>query len=140
MNRENLERGAAGLWALPDDYEHFDMATFFSRGMQEFKPDTKANLNICGTVACALGHFPSFGMPGLHDEEWIGYSYRVTGLDICRAGEWDWCFGQDWAYTPYNAAKHAASRIWWLLDRGLPDDWLPQIVGNVPLCCEGYGQ
>lgn len=131
-HRDNLMKLADGLDALPDNYEHFGMAYYFSSRGNSRDPSTRASVASCGAVACALGHAPSIlGIRGRKGEDWLEYNARVLGLDSYPA--WVWCFSSDW-YCTDNTPQGAAARIRWLLEHGLPKDWRRQVHGLAPLC------
>ncbi len=84
----------------------------------------------CGSVGCAIGHGPYAGIPKYKEEHWIDYSFRVFNIS---SNDWYWCFSADWASTD-NAALSAATRIDWLIEHGLPEDWHDQMIGKSQLC------
>lgn len=86
----------------------------------------------CGTIGCAVGHGPHAGIKKLPTESWLDYSSRVFGLSKL-SDEWTWCFSQDW-YKTDNTSDGAAQRIIYLLDNGMPKDFLDQMVGSGTLC------
>lgn len=109
MNRHNLQKLADYLWALPDDYEGFDMGMFHPQfdNATVFSPE-------CGTAACAVGHAPLAGIKPRRREEWHDYSHRTL---IGGGDEWLWCFSAAWRGVD-NTTKGAAKRIYWLLENG----------------------
>lgn len=130
MNRDNLEKLAAYLEAIPADYEHFSMRSYLEvEGAHIYMIDLSAELLLrCGTVACAVGHGPAAGIASLTDENWDDYSDRVFDLDLV---EWAWCFSSDWTRvddTPQGAAK----RIRYMLEHGVPENATSQKKGQVP--------
>lgn len=129
MNRENLEKLAAYLEALPPDYGSFRMDIFMSEAGEHRLADGHDPYE-CGTVACAIGHGPAAGIP-LNEEEikilrsadgrigfhhmWEDYSDRVFFDSNVHDLWWTWCFSGLWSRvddTPQGAVK----RIRWLLD------------------------
>ena len=103
----------------------FDMSSFvdseLERGIPAYSYPIYATAEVyahCGTVACACGHGPMAGMPGLEGEDWTGYSERVFHLSPFQP-EWDFLFSGQWADID-NTPKGAAARIRRLLDKGLP--------------------
>ena len=77
---ENLLKLANHLESLPEDYEHFDMASYFE--VEDFEEGVPSECNSkllsrCGTVACAVGHGPFIGIKPLEDEAWTPYAERV---------------------------------------------------------------
>lgn len=127
-NDKNLLKLADYLDKLPDDYVHFDMSDFFNDGESCPFPEGANIKNICGTVACAVGHGPAAGIEALKGEGWFGYSSRVFTGDIY---EWRWCFCDDWQHVD-NTPKGAALRIRHLIDVGLPLDSYEQKRGTAP--------
>lgn len=130
MNRANLEKLAAYLEALPADYKHFGMRSYFrhkDRGI--FHPAQAGPVNECGTVACAVGHAPSAGITTRYFyTSWTSYAYAA--FDVTET-EFDWCFSGVWASiddTHYGAAK----RIRYMLEHGVPEDALAQACGHAP--------
>lgn len=152
-HRRNLRILADYLMALPYDYEHFDMFTYFSSpfagdGSKRFLEDNplKVSINYCGSVACALGHAPialdiDLGVsnetePGDPYSFWRRFSdlHLIPGGTLDMAGNvnwsaWRWCFASSWKdidNTPYGAAQ----RIYTLLELGCPSDGFSQSMGN----------
>lgn len=151
LNHDNLLVLAAYLSALPEDYDDFNMAVFFTdRSLERVDVPVEQNygrhnggVGNCGAIACAVGHGPSAGLyvpetcftiSGRID--WLEYAdhmfikgyAREYGLTQRRAFEW--MFGGGWSYidnTPHGAAK----RIRWLLANGL--DAIPGPT-NWPFC------
>lgn len=126
FQRANLEKLAAYLEGLPDDYDHFDMGCYHSQSAGLTK-----EVASCGAVACAVGHGLAAGIPSMpEDWDWGRYSHRAF---TPAGGFWIWCFSYDWEHvdnTPHGAAK----RIRWLLEKGLPENWQDQMNGRAPLC------
>lgn len=121
FQRNNLEKLATYLEALPDDYTEFDMSVFSEE--DECKPVVKT----CGSAACAIGHGP---VAGIHayasDIGWSGYAKRVFGvkgrhnLYLCSGPLWAWCFTGGWVEIDASV-KGAAFRIRYYLANGAPD-------------------
>lgn len=108
-HRQNLEKLATYLEALPVDYEAFEMAYFNSEESE--KPVAMA----CGAVACAVGHGINAGIPAkTSDYTWLDYAKRTFGVKLDRhvafGSLWSWCFSSNWQYTD-NTAQGAALRI-----------------------------
>ena len=142
-HRANLAKLAAYLDTLPDDYEAFEMRTFFgaARNIQA-DPDVEADYGLhnggvdkCGAVACAIGHGPSAGIllpPALISDltkrvNWWGYIDRFF-IPESRETEYAfaWMFGADWSLVD-NTPRGAAKRIRFYLQNGhgftFDDDW-----------------
>jgi hypothetical protein len=119
MNRANLEKLAAYLEQLPEDYTHFDMGLFLTLNDVAINAWTTIRAGACGTVACALGHGPAAGIIlATKNADWDAYGEKAFELVF---DEWDWCFSSGWASvdnTPHGAAK----RIRHLLDHGVPSN------------------
>lgn len=124
MHKENLLRLATYLETLPADYSKFAMETFQRResrngnfGQEPFTAQDVAEVNLCGTAGCAIGHAPLAGFPvELSDKGWFPYSERISGLKN-SSEEWEWCFGGDWEEYD-NTPKGAAARIRRLVETG----------------------
>ena len=104
-HRDNLEKLAAYLEALPSNYQDFDMLVFNEENSNEPVRQT------CGTAACAIGHGLSAGIrASSKDCSWQAYAHRVFGTEgeyIAHGKLWDWCFTQEWQFydnTPAGAA------------------------------------
>jgi hypothetical protein len=129
MNRVNLEKLAAHLEKLPEDYTNFDMRMFFTRDGTD-RPYWDATLaGDCGTVACAIGHGPAAGITiATETADWLDYGEKAFELAL---DEWDWCFSGHWCEvdnTPHGAAK----RIRYFLEHGVPADAEAQRYGQAP--------
>lgn len=124
----NLRKLSAYLKTLPPEYPDFEMSLFVNdedRGSAlslAFEPE-------CGTAACAAGHGPAAGIAPIRGETWADYSERAFTDD---GAAWHWMFNADWARVD-NTAHGAAARIDWLLERGVPEDALAQMIGDEPL-------
>jgi hypothetical protein len=124
MNIENLEKLARFLLALPSDYQHFAMDSYFRIDSAAYrrapKEDNPAN---CGAVACAIGHAVTAGLPMTEDESFYHYSLRVFGLDAEDDEHiWDWCFDPDWQHFD-NTPAGAADRILYAIDNEIPTEF-----------------
>ena len=90
----------------------------------------------CDSVGCVIGHCTVLddidNIPTINDEiNFTEWSENYTGL-IAGESEWVWCFDSNWKPID-NTATGAADRIKWLLNHGLPEDWLEQMNGKKPL-------
>lgn len=118
--------------------------------MAQFHDGADSASPTCGTVGCAVGHAtlaiePLAMNPGhYYPESYYSYAKRVLGVDYI-AKEWDWMFSDKWALRhdddtgeeitgPDNTPQGAAARIDVFLQRGVPEDYLQQMYGEVPLC------
>ena len=135
MNRENLQKLADYLRG-PEIAMRFDMGSYCRNSAEKQDIHDGDPLNpaehSCGTVGCALGHGPASGVDPDKSETWDRYSDRAFGLEPWGR-DWEWCFGPIWAETD-NTPKGAAARIQYLLDYGLPRNWMDQMRGDEPLC------
>lgn len=76
----------------------------------------------CGTVACAIGHGVSAGVPVIEGEyNWVDYANRAFGADIYHGGSevWNTCFSPDWSRVD-DTPTGAAARIRHVLAGGEP--------------------
>lgn len=140
VNRENLKILSDGLLGLIPSIEdtsqvHFDMESYsdvneaddsyFHRNNAEIKMKT------CGSVGCAIGWAPFFGIEKHLNEDWIDFSERVFGLSN-GSDEWDYLFSSDWGDVD-NSKKGAGLRIKNFLEHGLPEDSHDQLQGEASL-------
>lgn len=128
MNRKNLEKLAAYLEKLPTNYRHFSMWDFSRVDGVETSDysDLIKYPSECGAVACAVGHGPAAGIPARHGEDWNEYSDRMFDL---FEDDWQWCFSPLWL-TVDDTPQGAAKRIRYLLEHGVPEDFVEQIDGD----------
>ena len=150
--RANLDKLATYLEALPEEYDHFDMRWYFNElagldALDDFEalglaPDTDTDtvalssglvgtehLNVCGTVACAIGHGPAAGVAPQGGEGWSDYTIRAFGDGEndtsdrdTRVGVYTWAFHEAWAHYD-NTPQGAAQRIRYALKHGVPILW-----------------
>jgi len=148
--RANLDKLATYLEALPEGYDHFDMRWYFEAlddfdALDDFEalgltPDTDIvalssgrctteHLNVCGTVACAIGHGPAAGVAPQGGEGWSDYTIRAFGDGEndtsdrdTRVGVYTWAFHEAWAHYD-NTPLGAAQRIRYALKHGVPILW-----------------
>lgn len=133
-NRARLEKLAAYLEGLPEDYSHFDMADYlYAVEESSLLEYAKHNGGVasCGTAACAVGHGPAAGIlfPPRYLKDrwgnprvvWDRYSTLFVGNlgDVKGHARYRWCFGGEWAGKD-NSHFGAAARIRYLLDHGAP--------------------
>jgi len=89
----------------------------------------------CNSVGCIIGHctaldpnpLPRWGEGGIRFCDWAVKFTELVG------DEWKWCFSSKWLTTD-NTPEGAALRIEWLLNNGLPENWVEQMNGTAPLC------
>lgn len=130
--KANLKKLATYLEALPEDYTHFDMEGFTSLDAEDEAKYARENGGLdkypCGTVACAVGHGPSAGVPfrkgkdfytGIFrfcqdtpEPDWDVYSTRFAPADT---QVWIFLFGCVWSGID-NTHRGAAARIRYILD------------------------
>lgn len=127
MHRANLEKLAAYLETLPSGYEHFSMFDYCNiHGWASTNPTEADTVTACGTVACAIGHGPSAGIPPRPGEDWDDYESRVFQL---KNHEWMWCFSSNWVSVD-NTPQGAAKRIRYMLEHGVPQNSAAQEYGE----------
>lgn len=115
-HKDNLLKLADYLDALPADYKHFDMGSYYTYHGEEIFPDDSDeekpgpyDLNACGSSACAIGHGPNAGIPLQGDDYfWSKYARRAFGVD-----ESDYESGGNYMFGLNNSndPKAAAKRI-----------------------------
>lgn len=94
----------------------------------------------CNTVGCVIGHCTLLDEPKnlLKDPldpnsiDFSRWSERFCGVED-MSDKWLWCFSPLWASVD-NTPAGASKRIHWLLDHGLPIDFVRQMEGDVKLC------
>lgn len=134
--RDNLAKLSTYLRekASQDSRLKFGMETFYS-----------SNPHLCGTSACAIGHYalmlgwePVNGgvtppakqglenCPADRGEVlgWLTFSRQVLGLSSRGATEhdWNWMFSGEWGEVD-NTILGAAARIDYYLERGVPENF-----------------
>lgn len=125
INKEACLKLANYLETKVEGKKDFDMGVLTKEG----DPHSKKAKEVCGTVACAIGFAPMLFKPipaDYSDSYWPVFQYtnfclRVLGIEWGNR-EWDWCFNTCWAAVD-NTAKGAASRIRYMLEHGVPDDF-----------------
>ena len=134
FQRGNLLLLATYLEALPADYDHFDMSEYVANEELDGDDDTQdeylvalpigtVDLNVCGTVACAVGHGPNAGVKARQaDYDWDIYALRVFGT-LRRSVAFRYLFGWEWVDTD-NTPAGATQRIHTFLASGVPDDFV----------------
>lgn len=131
--RGNLSKLATYLESLPDDYQEFDMSTFYRKPdflAREKFGDYKTEGSLCGSVACALGHGVLAGISPDNSSidgemKWFKYT---TNFVPYNSDMDTWLFGEDWADID-NTVKGAAARIRYLLD----DNFIPNLNSDLML-------
>jgi hypothetical protein len=79
---------------------------------------------LCG----ALGHGPRAGIAALAAEGWRAYQTRILAAEIDSPLE-DWLLSFSWRKTD-NSPIGAAMRLMYVLDYGVPIDWLDIVEGR----------
>ena len=131
MKRDNLQLMADHLKNNVKQV-NFDMGKY--RGKDYFM-----NL-VCGSVGCTVGTCTVLDAKNVINNftytngeiDFMDWSKEFTGM-YWGEDEWDWCFGYAWAKTD-NTPIGAALRIEWLLNNGLPENWISQMYGKQELC------
>jgi len=129
MKRENLQRMANHLKNNVKQ-DNFDMGEY--RGFYDFiNPEF-------GSVGCPVGTctvldaenvIKNFTYPN-GEIKFTAWSVDFTGLlGVEYEAEWAWCFDSTWKTTD-NTPIGAALRIEWLLNHGLPENWMNQMYGE----------
>lgn len=139
QERDNLLKLADGLEKMPPPDVRFNMDTYCERTFAHFGP-------TCGAVGCAIGVASYIVEPRLElnehwaalpgrpvFEHWEDFAIRLFGFSNHKHGIGVWCFSDAWAETD-NTPEGAAKRIRWALTLGVPDDYIQQMYGSVPLC------
>jgi hypothetical protein len=107
------------LTTLPADYKDFDMESYMQVPGEPWTAGSAKTIAAagCGTVACAIGHGPTAGIPAMPFEDWGFYTPRVFGgvLSLMTTSEArdrlvTWCFDSVWTYMD-NTHWGAAARI-----------------------------
>ncbi len=135
MNRKNLETLAAGLLGEIEPITSTKGVRFDMTIIEEIYNRDRIT---CGSVGCAMGWAPFFGLSILEEEirvgqiDWVLYWERMTGLST-DAKESSWCFSADWAKVD-NTRQGAGLRIRYMLEHGLPKNWEAQMNGDAQLC------
>ena len=128
MNRKNLKRMADYIRTIPQ-----------SRFNMKFYGSDFEMIPECHSVGCAIGHCSVFATKKdlnkyniCNEFDFVAWSEKFTGL---KAGlkKWSWCFAGSWNEID-NTPEGAVKRIEWLLNYGLPDDYIEQQNGTKPLC------
>ena len=120
LNKVNILKLAKFLETLPQEKFH----------MLNYKLDKRGNIlsvneYSCGTIGCALGWAPTaLGNTCTHYKSWE--EYNELNLGITTSADWDWCFSGDWVYID-NTPKGAALRLVYLVNNGVPDNYLEQM-------------
>ena len=129
MNVENLQRMADYIKTIPQ--ENFDMSQY--RDYDDYRSME------CKSIGCVIGHCivledKNIALPRTSDGEimFSSWSEKFTGLDAV-SDEWDWCFNGLWEKSD-NTAIGASKRIEWMLNHGLPKNWIKQMYGEEKLC------
>jgi hypothetical protein len=161
VNRGNLKTLADYLFELPENYDSFNMSSYFSvveDGLwgREFEIRNKyarenGGVHNCGAVACAVGHGPSAGFLAVDSDfpgstiDWSAYCERnfcpvfSEGSDAISS-EFAWMFGGMWSHFD-NTAKGAAERIYFFLDHGVPSGFSENCFhGNFLNHYKGYAK
>ena len=95
--KENLEKLATYLEALPSDYHRFGMRNWFAdeNGYETYIDDDAIDSgHVCGTAACAIGHGLAAGVPVGAADSWVQYADNFACIDTQAfeymfAGTWE---------------------------------------------------
>ena len=128
-HEKNLRTLADHLAKLPTEYESFSMMNYvFQQSADDASPSELLKIP-CGAVACSVGHGPSAGILVGDAESW--YDYIKNNLCIPKTPACSWMFSSKWSYVD-NSPHGAAKRINYLLNEGLPADYLAIQEGVKP--------
>lgn len=110
----NLRKLSAFLKTVPDNSEHFNMASFFWHPVVGVMYGDVTNDSYeCGTVACAAGHGPAAGCGAKQrGESWWSYVNR-TFFEYHQPGNKDlfaYLFSDGWTHFPGRETARAAAR------------------------------
>lgn len=93
----------------------------------------------CNSVGCIIGHCTTLDEKNIKENYILNnlicfreWSRDFTGLKV-HSDRWEWCFGSKWTYvddTPLGASK----RIEYLINHGLPSNWVEILNGYEPIC------
>jgi hypothetical protein len=93
----------------------------------DLAPDRVANHE--GALLCGpLGHAPRAGLAALAGEAWLSYQTRILGAEKDSPLE-DWLLSHAWIKSD-NSPVGAAMRLMYVLDYGVPGDWMEIIEGH----------
>lgn len=82
-----------------------------------------------GALLCGpLGHGPRAGIAALTGETWLAYQIRVLGAEMDSPLE-DWLLLHAWTKSD-NSPIGAAMRLMYVLDYGVPGDWMDIVEGH----------
>lgn len=127
---ENLKKLIAGLKALPDDYDSFNMYSYQRHAYTDDYVTKKDIYHGCGTFACILGHGPTFGIPPQREESWHSYGYRILALSFDDLDDrliFDWCFSQYWP----NDISQGIVRLTMLLNGKYDTEIYPDVIDDI---------
>lgn len=96
--------------------------------------------NVCGTVGCLLGHGQLAGIKADDRDDWGTYGEKFISTKLrygIEVNMWHWCFAGGWQSID-NTPEGGAKRILWLLEKGLPETWMHQLLGDSPLCYKDW--
>jgi hypothetical protein len=82
-----------------------------------------------GALICGLlGHAPRAGIAALAGETWTAYQARILGAEKDSPLE-DWLLSHWWSKSD-NSPVGAAMRLMYVLDYGVPGDWVEIVEGR----------
>lgn len=131
-HRNNLQKLATYLKALPEGYEHFHMGTYFQDRGDEYSGQCPSELETqsytrCGTIACAAGHGPAAGVIATIDGcSWDEYILEEFGVEWrCNSGDANWSYLFAWNWELFdNTPQGAGERIEYFLANGVPEGFI----------------
>lgn len=128
MNKDNLLKMADYIETIPQ--ELFDMDCSHRVGNRK--------RSKCQGIGDILGHCTILdnGLLPLYEDgfiDFITWSEEFTEIGwISNSNEWHFLFWSEWVYTD-NTPTGAAKRIRYLVENGLPENWMEIIEGEDPI-------
>ena len=133
----NYKKLADYLLALPDDYKHFNMRSYWEDtnsmdkedlSLQELLDNMDDQLHACGTAGCILGHAVVSRLFDIGSEEgncWGNVEDLIFGKTNTITWEgydrrWKWLFTSDWESVD-NTPVGAAHRLLYAYYFGVPE-------------------
>lgn len=137
MNNRQIKNLRHLATMLDRKHGGFDMKLFAAGEIEGMREELKPNriAESCGTVCCALGEGARLGIGDPKNYlTWADYALTVFGIRASSASpEWNWVFGGKWSRVD-NSPRGASLRIFWMIEKGIPENWYDMMTGNAPLC------
>lgn len=137
LNDNNLASGNANLRKMANYIATIPQEVF---SMSQYRTAGDRLEHKCNTIGCVIGHCTILDEPknllidplDKNSIDFPRWSEKFCGI-ADMSDEWLWCFSPLWMYID-NTPTGASKRIYWLLDYGLPDDFMAQLDGKVKPC------